>query len=315
MPVATKPRLAYWRRPSSLKLLLASFREQLFSADFRHFQLQHIVFMKVNAAGGAAGALHHLGTGVSGDAGEAEFGFALDAGQVEDLRGNWISGNEGRKQGGPRGAGSYEKNPTHVKGRISCGDEPSGMSQAMILGCGFTGGRVARLLRARGWDVSCANRSGTAGLRVDVADQESLRGLRASITPGTVILHSIPVPGVMEALRASAPARVVYLSTTGVYGPARVVDEHTEVNPRSERERLRVVEEQAVMTGPWTGMVLRPAAIYGPGRGIHSAMRAGTYRLMGEGGNFCEQDPCRRSGADYGGGHGLRSKRGLSGGG
>ena len=40
------------------------------------------------------------------------------------------------------------------------------------------------------------------------------------------------------------------------------------------------------MSGSWSWLVLRPAAIYGPGRGVHTAMRAGTHRLLGDGGNF-----------------------------
>jgi nucleoside-diphosphate-sugar epimerase len=160
------------------------------------------------------------------------------------------------------------------------------MWQALILGAGFTGGRVARLLRDRGWNVILTNRGGDSGIRVEIGNTESVRRLEEVITPGMVVLHSIPVPGVMDALRKTSPARVVYLSTTGVYGAANVVDHHTPVSPRTERELLRVAEEQAVMSGPWASVVLRPAAIYGPGRGIHASIRVGRYRLMGEGANF-----------------------------
>src|SRR5690606_28110 len=38
--------------------------------------------------------------------------------------------------------------------------------------------------------------------------------------------------------------------------------------------------------GPWSSMVLRPAAIYGPGRGIHVSMAEGRYRLVDGGSNF-----------------------------
>jgi nucleoside-diphosphate-sugar epimerase len=160
------------------------------------------------------------------------------------------------------------------------------MGRALILGGGFTGSRTAGLLRARGWEVVCTNRSGIGGLRVDVGDPRTLDQVHDAIDRDTVVLHSIPVPGVMDALLRKPPARVVYLSTTGVYGAAPLVDENTPVGPRTERELLRVAEENSVLSGPWTSMVLRPAAIYGPGRGIHSAMRAGTYKLMGSGENF-----------------------------
>jgi nucleoside-diphosphate-sugar epimerase len=145
---------------------------------------------------------------------------------------------------------------------------------------------VALSLRARGWQVLCTNRSGVGGLRLDVNDPRSLEQLSYVVNNDTVVLHSIPVRGVIEALRRSLPARVVYLSTTGVYGPALVVGETTPVAPRSEREALRVTEEQEVLAGPWSALVLRPAAIYGPGRGIHASMREGKYRLLGEGTNY-----------------------------
>jgi nucleoside-diphosphate-sugar epimerase len=160
------------------------------------------------------------------------------------------------------------------------------MRQALILGGGFTGGRVALLLRARGWQVTITSRSGAERLRLDVNDRSTLDQLSNAIRRETVVLHSIPVPGVMEALRRSPPSRVVYLSTTGVYGAATVVNETTPIAPRTERELLRVAEEREVLEGPWQALVLRPAAIYGPGRGIHASMRAGKYLLMGEGANF-----------------------------
>jgi nucleoside-diphosphate-sugar epimerase len=142
------------------------------------------------------------------------------------------------------------------------------------------------MLRAEGWTVSCTNRSGTDGLRVDVNDEASLHRLSEALDSETVVLHSIPVPGVMDALRRNPPKRVVYLSTTGVYGAATVVDENTPVAPRTEREQARVSEEREVLAGPWSALVLRPAAIYGPGRGIHASMREGKYQLFGAGTNY-----------------------------
>jgi nucleoside-diphosphate-sugar epimerase len=97
------------------------------------------------------------------------------------------------------------------------------------------------------------------------------------------VLHSIPEPGAADLLTRNPPARVVYLSTTGVYGMAQAVDETTvPAAPRTNRELARVSEEQAVLSGPWSALVLRPAAIYGPGRGVHASMRAETFRLSGD---------------------------------
>jgi nucleoside-diphosphate-sugar epimerase len=76
-----------------------------------------------------------------------------------------------------------------------------------------------------------------------------------------------------------APARVVYLSTTGVYGAAPFVDESTGVDPRTEQHQLRLEEEGRVAAGPWPSLILRPAAIYGPGRGVQESIRRGACRV------------------------------------
>ena len=104
-------------------------------------------------------------------------------------------------------------------------------------------------------------------------------------------LHSIPVsverptPRLLPLFAAKA-ARVVYLSTTGVYGAAHWVDETTLAAPRTQRQRLRVDEESGVASGSWLWCLLRPAAIYGPGRGVHRALIEGRHRVMGDGSNY-----------------------------
>lgn len=101
----------------------------------------------------------------------------------------------------------------------------------------------------------------------------------SALESGCLVLHSIPpegAPNIIELL-GNAPSRVVYISTTGVYGAAKVVDERTPVDWSSERARGRLEEEQRIASGPWSTLILRPAAIYGPGRGVHESVRLGTY--------------------------------------
>ena len=99
------------------------------------------------------------------------------------------------------------------------------------------------------------------------------------IEPGCLVLHSIPPEGAPDvvALLGDAPARVVYLSTTGVYGATHMVDETSPVDWSSERARVRLEAERTISSGPWSTLVLRPAAIYGPGRGVQESVRRGTY--------------------------------------
>lgn len=101
------------------------------------------------------------------------------------------------------------------------------------------------------------------------------------VARGCLVLHSVPPEGsrgLVEKL-GDAPARVVYLSTTGVYGAARFVDESTGVAPEKEQQRLRLEEERRVAAGPWSSLILRPAAIYGPGRGVHESLKRGVCRV------------------------------------
>ncbi len=148
-----------------------------------------------------------------------------------------------------------------------------------ILGCGYTGSRVAARLRSRGLEVIATHRD-----TFDIARPGSLPDL----PNGVRVLHSIPLRAmpVIRSLLAGRAARVVYLSTTGVYGAAHRVDESTPVAPRVPREAARVEEENDVLAGPWPALVLRPAAIYGPGRGVHVSLREGKHKIPGDGSNY-----------------------------
>jgi nucleoside-diphosphate-sugar epimerase len=176
----------------------------------------------------------------------------------------------------------------------------------LIVGCGYAGSRVAGRLLQRGLTVhvtgthpeSLARLAAGGALphRLDVRDPGQLGDLAAlvqSLPQPFAVLHSVPLveadgalveptPRLVTAL-SERPARLVYLSTTSVYGATVEVDEHTPPAPRLERERLRVAAEQAAADGPWTTLALRSAAIYGPGRGVHVAVRTGRYRSVGAG--------------------------------
>ena len=150
----------------------------------------------------------------------------------------------------------------------------------LILGCGYTGLRVAKRFVANGARVTATTRDPRrlAGLGAEII---SLRDVPAHVRRGMLVLHSIPpeAPSDLLDLLGDAPARVVYLSSTGVYGAASIVDENTPVDVRTERARARVEVEQSIAARSWSSLILRPAAIYGPGRGIHESIQRGVYSI------------------------------------
>ena len=157
------------------------------------------------------------------------------------------------------------------------------MTHVLILGCGFTGQRVARRFLTRGASVTVTTRNparltplADLGARV-----VTLADLAANLRPGVRVLHSIPPSGPPDLLAAlgAAPARVVYLSTTAVYGAATHVDSTTPVDEHSDRARPRLAAERSVAAGSWSSLILRPAAIYGPGRGVQESLPRGAYHF------------------------------------
>jgi nucleoside-diphosphate-sugar epimerase len=179
----------------------------------------------------------------------------------------------------------------------------------LILGCGYTGERVARALAARGEHVLATTRHpdrlsslSKAGVVVHVLDlpdrAEAIReAVLEDVDTPVRVLHSIPpyagpdgalldpTPALLEVLRGRAE-RIVYLSTTSVYGSASKVDEHTPVDARSRRETVRVEAEQAVAVSGIPSCSLRCAAIYGPDRGFHISMLRGIAELTEDGGSY-----------------------------
>jgi nucleoside-diphosphate-sugar epimerase len=148
----------------------------------------------------------------------------------------------------------------------------------LILGCGFTGRRVAQRLLARGIDVIATSRDPAqlADLGVTAIQTDQVRD---HLRDGMLVVHSIPPDGPPDLLAhlGEAPARIVYLSSTAVYGAATVVDADTPVDGRSERAQARLDVERKIAAGPWSSLILRPAAIYGPGRGVQVSWKRGAY--------------------------------------
>ena len=170
----------------------------------------------------------------------------------------------------------------------------------LIIGCGYTGTVLARVLAARpevAAEVVITRRDGEAaralgaalgvrGVRADLADASSL-----AVAPGAIVVCTAP-PGADPAgeiatllAAARAAARIVYVSSTGVYGPGggAWVDESWPIAPITGTGRARAAAEAALAGAAVPWVALRAAGIYGPGRGLVDRIRGGTYRVVGDG--------------------------------
>jgi len=176
----------------------------------------------------------------------------------------------------------------------------------LIVGCGYTGAELARTLVARpdlAADVTITRRDreaaralgatlGGRGERVDLAELARLGHHGSMEVPAGSIVVCLAPPGgdpagEIAALLAVArgAARLVYVSSTGVYGPGHGawVDEAWPIAPITESGRARAAAEAALADGAVPWVALRAAGIYGPGRGLAERIRAGTYRVIGDG--------------------------------
>ncbi len=173
------------------------------------------------------------------------------------------------------------------------------VNRVMIIGCGDIGTRVAALWQARGVAVAALSRSVTSTGRLHDRGIEALQGdldrsdtLTQINVDDCLLYYFVPPPNVGETdLRMRAlldalsnrpnPRKVVYISTTGVYGDngGAWVTEDTPANPRTTRARRRLDAETVLRS--WgrnqgvAAIVLRVPGIYGPGRLPIEAIRLG----------------------------------------
>ncbi|GHG91125.1 GNAT family N-acetyltransferase [Comamonas sp. JC664] len=159
----------------------------------------------------------------------------------------------------------------------------------VLLGSGYTLTRFAVAEARAGREVLAATRDAArraeleqAGARVTSLDDALLR------TAGAHVVISVPPDAGLDAriaaaLAERAPERLIYLSSTGVYGRARGhVDEDTPVELSTPAARERVEAESRYL--PLGARVMRIAGIYGPGRSVHTRLLSGALRLPEGGG-------------------------------
>lgn len=151
----------------------------------------------------------------------------------------------------------------------------------ILLGLGFTTCHLARRLLLRSEPVYGIARE-PHRFRDLAAVGLQLRDFNAFDLPKqATVVHSIPpLAGadrdwLRSFVRRLEPRRVIYISATSVYGDRVEVDETTEVQPSGEKSVARFEEEQWLRCGDWRNLIVRPAAIYGPGRGVQEKIREG----------------------------------------
>ena len=172
--------------------------------------------------------------------------------------------------------------------------------RALIAGCGDIGLRVARRLREAGGEVTAILRDPQKrGALEEVGAQVRIEDLDRPQDAGDWpwLFWFAPPPGDGEtdtrlrgwlSAQRGSIGRVVYVSTSGVYGDCdgRWIDEREPLKPQSARARRRADAEAALAQWAATAgaatVVLRVPGIYGPGRWPLQRLRSGTPVLRDE---------------------------------
>ncbi len=180
------------------------------------------------------------------------------------------------------------------------------MRRLLIIGCGDVGLRLARTLRGRrriyalthSQDrISLLRAEGVVPVPGDLDHPETLLRI-AGLAQDVVHLAPPQDSGNRDARTAnliralakggSLPQRLVYISTSGVYGDCggEVVDETRKARPSSDRARRRLdAENQIRAWGAEAGVqvsILRVPGIYSAARLPIARIKAGTPALMPE---------------------------------
>jgi len=168
--------------------------------------------------------------------------------------------------------------------------------RVLIVGCGYVGLALGTELVKQGHHVLGVRRSAVADaemksagitpLPADLARPEDLAKLPgpfdwivntvSSAKGGVEEYRQVYLQGtrnLLQWLSASPPKKFVYTSSTSVYGQndGALVQEASRTEPASETGRVLVETENllraAAQQGKFPAVILRVAAIYGPGRG------------------------------------------------
>jgi nucleoside-diphosphate-sugar epimerase len=161
-----------------------------------------------------------------------------------------------------------------------------------VLGCGYVGLELARQLddhdvvgvRRSAAGLEAVRATGAEAVEADVTDPEDLAAVpdveavvfaASSGGRGAEAAREVYVDGLRTAIdhfcgRADSPDRIVYTSSTGVYGDhdGAWVDEGTPIEPTTDKTEVLAEAERLAIERPTgcDGTVARYAGLYGPDR-------------------------------------------------
>lgn len=140
--------------------------------------------------------------------------------------------------------------------------------------------------------------TGILSERVDTLNPKSLEPVLKSYPSIQTVIDSVPpifskdtstTTGIENTLRVfnqyGGIERILYLSTTGVYGvtDGSWVDEKSPTNPENHRSEARLESEECYRRSGYSVTSFRISAIYGPRRGIVESLRSGKYPYVEDG--------------------------------
>ena len=178
--------------------------------------------------------------------------------------------------------------------------------RVLVAGCGYVGLSLARLLHAKGWEVTGITRTEQSAralevepfrvLPCDLGDRAALARLGSfdavvscvsSGRRGEEVYRQVYLEGTRNLLEVICPARCIFTGSTSVYAQkdGEVVTEESPAEPdRATGRILRQAEDLVLAAG---GAVARLAGIYGPGRwALLEKFLAGNAAIEGDGSRF-----------------------------
>lgn len=175
----------------------------------------------------------------------------------------------------------------------------------VLLGGGYTLQKVAELLEPGSFVITSRDQEtcrmweerGWRACRVSLEHPATITALFDQYRSLSCVVDSVPplrvgdpaqgVKHLCDVVRGRGVTKVIYLSTTGVFGvrDGSFVNEETPAKPWNAQGEARWLSEQAYRASGIPFTALRLPAIYGPDRGLVHSIREGSYRLV-EGGSY-----------------------------